>query len=245
MNLFLQMLYALKNIALKVLPPSLKSRLERKVRQHINNPAFQSFGQFGEDAYIKKLFESRGIKSGFYIDVGAYSPIMLSNTYVLYRLGWRGVIVDISSETIEQFREIRPKDIAVQKGISSEVGESTFYSWGQSAFNTISEEIALQIDQDSKPVSTTVETTTLADLINDCVPKDKIIDFLSVDVEGHDLKVLQSNDWQKYRPTIICVEDHDFDGSHFNSEIRTFLQQQNYRLISWIAPNLIFENMKQ
>ena len=53
---------------------------------------FRSYSQFGEDALVNSLFRNK--KYGIYVDVGAYHPILYSNTYALYRRGWRGFAID-------------------------------------------------------------------------------------------------------------------------------------------------------
>jgi len=48
---------------------------------------------------------------------------------------------------------------------------------------------------------------TLAELLNAYVPASQRIDLMSVDVEGLDLEVLQSNDWERFRPRVVVAED--------------------------------------
>jgi len=44
----------------------------------------------------------------------------------------------------------------------------------------------------------------------------KEIDFISIDAEGFDLNVLKGNNWQKYRPKLICVETTERDEANIN-----------------------------
>ena len=52
-----------------------------------------------------------------------------------------------------------------------------------------------------------INTVTLGELLEKHLPPGKQIDFLSVDVEGLDLNVLRSNNWERFRPRVILVED--------------------------------------
>ena len=54
----------------------------------------KTFSQFGEDLFIKKFFEYK--KKGKYVDLGAFHPMRLSNTYLLYKNGWSGTNVDLN-----------------------------------------------------------------------------------------------------------------------------------------------------
>jgi len=88
-----------------------------------------------------------------------------------------------------------------------------------------------------------VQTDTLTNLIDKTTYRNRQIDFLSVDVEGHDHIVLQSLDFNRYRPKVICVEiwDTTLDGV-MASELYGFLVSEGYHLINWISLNLIFRH---
>jgi len=82
-----------------------------------------------EDKYIlflKDYFKEK--TNGFYIDVGCYHPIRLSNTKFLYDKGWRGINIDISKKSIDLFKIARKKDINLNIGIGdkNEVSEAYF-----------------------------------------------------------------------------------------------------------------------
>jgi hypothetical protein len=57
---------------------------------------------------------------------------------------------------------------------------------------------------------------------------EQVIDFLSVDVEGHDLSALESNDWSRFRPKFVVVEDEQTDVN--KSEIVRFMKNQGYEV---------------
>jgi hypothetical protein len=61
----------------------------------------------------------------------------------------------------------------------------------------------------------------------------KKIDFMNIDVEGHELEVLNSNDWNRYSPTIISLEDHDLDISNpGQSKSYGFMREKGYTLFN-------------
>jgi hypothetical protein len=67
----------------------------------------KTYSMDGEDIFINNYFKKN---TGFYVDVGAYHPLELSNTCLLYKRGWNGVNIDINSLSIDYFNYIRPDD---------------------------------------------------------------------------------------------------------------------------------------
>jgi len=71
---------------------------------YIKNKYFipkKTYSLFGEDLKVKKIFQNK--KKGFYVDVGAYHPLKINNTYLLYKKGWNGINIDVSSFSIDLF----------------------------------------------------------------------------------------------------------------------------------------------
>lgn len=83
----------------------------RRVLDAVCSQSIASYSQEGEDVVLRRLFDSQ--PSGFYVDIGAHHPVRLSNRYYFYRCGWRGLSVDAAPGSMEMFRRLRPRDIAV------------------------------------------------------------------------------------------------------------------------------------
>jgi hypothetical protein len=167
-----------------------------------------SFSSAGEDMILRHLIGSDKM-DGFYVDVGAYHPVKHSNTYFFYIHGWRGINIDARPGTQRLFEKERPRDISLELGISNVRGVIPFYVFAEdSTMNSFSrqflEEIGMWnhvkevIDIPVAPLSTVLETH---------LPPGQIIDFMNIDVEGHGLEVVQSNDWERFRPRFLLVED--------------------------------------
>lgn len=77
-----------------------------------------SFSQEGEDLILQRLLADR--PPGFFVDVGAYHPIRFSNTYVLYRQGWRGINIDATPGAMRLFSEVRSEDINLEAFVAEE-----------------------------------------------------------------------------------------------------------------------------
>lgn len=86
-----------------------------------------------------------------------------------------------------------------------------------------------------------VPVRTLESLLDEYLPTNTAIDILSVDVEGLDLEVLQSNNWQKYHPKVVLVESWESDLERIHQdEIYLFLASQGYKLFAKTTNTLIF-----
>jgi FkbM family methyltransferase len=171
----------------------------------------RSFAQEGEDRILISWLSD--VPSGYYVDIGAHHPTRFSNTALLYESGWHGLNVDPRPGTKELFGELRPRDQAVEVAIGSAAGQFEYFIFDDQALNTLSRERA-----DSLTASTgyqlvrsvLVPVMTLAEVLEEHVPAGQSIDFMNVDVEGLDLAVLASNDWSRFRPVHLLVEDIGF-----------------------------------
>ncbi|MGK0488624.1 MAG: FkbM family methyltransferase [Candidatus Endobugula sp.] len=188
----------------------MKKELE-KIFHFFTNERFEyrnsSYGQEGEDLFLSKYF--RGKRNGGFVDVGAHHPKRFSNTYKFYREGWRGVNIDAMPGSMTLFEKYRPEDINLEVGVGAKEGEMPFFVFNEPALNTFSRQEAL-LKNGMKNYriikERVVEIRPLSDILDEHW-KLKSLDFMSVDVEGLDLEVLRSNNWELYRPTIVLVED--------------------------------------
>ena len=204
----------------------------------------ECYGQEGEDLAVARLFESKA--AGFYVDVGAHHPIRFSNTYLLYRRGWRGINIDAMPNSMEEFRRIRPRDINLECLVSSSGSDRPFYILNEPALNTSSEELARRRDLGSSNYRVTdtvmLKPRRLDSILDQYLPGGQTVDLLNVDAEGLDLDVLKSSDWDRYRPTAILVEilDVKFESASA-SETYRFLKSQGYRLAAKFYNTALFE----
>jgi len=164
-----------------------------------------SYAQNREDVLLSRLFP-RGL-TGFYVDVGANDPVANSVTRWFYDQGWHGINIEPAAHPFQRLAEARERDVNLNIGVSDHDDTMTFYEFPPEvdAVSTFSAtQAAWHEEQGFPPVERTVEVTTLAQVFERHV--EGTIDFLSVDVEGHERQVLESNDWQRWRPRVVMVE---------------------------------------
>jgi len=172
-------------------------------------PVFtESYSQEGEDMVLRRTFEAQPI--GFYVDIGAHHPERFSNTHFFYCRGWRGINVDAMPGSMEAFARQRPGDINVEAAVSDQKQTLTYFIFKESALNGFNRELSLErAHKHGLSIIREIPITpvTLAELLEKHLPLGRQIDFLTVDVEGLDMNVLRSNDWERFRPEVVLVED--------------------------------------
>lgn len=205
-----------------------------------------SYSQEGEDLILNRIIGKKA--EGFYIDIGAHHPKRFSNTNFFHQKGWKGINIDPMPGIMKGFDIERPRDINLELGISSQEQEISYYMFNEPALNTFSKEEAhnknglrnYKIIEERK-----VKTYPLKFILDTYISPDTKIDFMTVDVEGLDLEVLRSNDWEKYRPNILLVEDlkrqsvNDFIAK---SEMYTYLNDLGYSLVAKTFNTLFFKD---
>lgn len=172
----------------------------------LSNPmSWLSYAQNAEDVRLRHAFQ--GQPSGFYIDVGANDPVEFSITKHFYESGWSGINVEPAPGPYALVAVDRPRDINLNVGCSNHTGSMTLHvarnATGLSTF--IAEEVAIHQKKGFEFDSVTVPVTTLASLCEQHA-KDHVIDFLSIDVEGHEREVLEGADFRRFRPRVVVIE---------------------------------------
>ena len=210
-----------------------------------------SYSYGGIDALINNIFKKQS--SGFYVDVGCNHPIKNNNTYLLYKRGWHGINIDVDLKNIEIFNYARPKDYNVNIGVSNKEGvEKLFFYHDKSSINTLNENVNKYQKVNISQVKL-VNTQTLNQILDTSTFKDINIDFLSIDIEGDEMKILKNFNFLKYSPKVIVIEFLDLSLKNLEiknlnienvlkSELFKFMVSKNYTLANWLHSDLVFVN---
>jgi len=176
-----------------------------------------NFAQYGdEEPFLEKFFNSK--ENGFLVDIGAADGVKHSaSRHLILNRKWKGILVEPHPEYFKNLEELYKNDENIKLyNNAAFIVETTlpFYIYndgdvdsGQSS--TISEQFKHRVasrygNYYNKTVN--VQTLKLSTILKDV----EHIDYLSIDCEGADIDVINSNDFTKTRPTLIGVE-HSMD----------------------------------
>lgn len=208
--------------------------MKNLIREFIYKRYNISFSQGGgDDIQLKKLIKQT--TPGVYVDIGCWHPVKASNTYYFYLRGWKGICIDPNPELKLLFNKLRPKDNFINCAIGPSSEGLNYYQLNNnySTMNTLNFDFIKKhnLESEIKDVLK-IPVYNLKDVLEKNIVKNDRIDFFDIDVEGFDLEVLKSNDWNKYRPKVILVETDLSIQKDINSENVEYLKSVGYRLIA-------------
>ncbi|MEQ9107789.1 MAG: FkbM family methyltransferase [Limnobacter sp.] len=231
----------------KYLPRFIKNIIKRTYAFLTWDPwVNRSWSQEGEDQVLRRIFEKQA--NGFYVDVGAHHPKRFSNTYLFYRKGWCGINIDAMPGSMKAFNNMRPRDTNIEVGVAETEGTLDYHVFNEPALNGFSTELSTQRDAAYSAYHVQevikVKVLPLHQLFAQHV-KDRSIDFMSVDVEGLDLQVLKSNDWDKYRPEYVLAEVLGSSIANLHQHpIAQLMVQNGYEIYAKQVNTVFFKNTR-
>ena len=210
-------------------------------RKYLNNGS-----QFGEDKFLYNLFEKNYV--GKYLDVGCFHPTKHNNTSLFYKNGWQGINIDLNPLTIDLFNFMRPNDININTAVSNEESEKTlFFLSENNTQNTLSENQLLFLKKhhnlrDEEIIKKKIQTRRLDKILEE--NNFDNIDFMNLDVEGHELEVLKTINFKKTKLKYICIEmiNHNNLSIKNSDQILDLLETNKFELLKKFDFNYIFKN---
>jgi FkbM family methyltransferase len=203
----------------------------------------QSFSQFGEDKVLRTLLPER---FGRYLDIGAGHAVKNSNSFLFYKLGWHGTLVEPISQIADVLKKKRPRDLVENCliGLQSE-GASTeiFFEFSPSELSTTDIDRASRLIEDGYSLVSQyrVPIRRISDFTGAVTPSEPF--FMSLDIEGLDYSVLKDIDWQNFLPRVICVENPEWNEPR--NRITQVLSNQGYELVSSHMISAIYLQVKK
>lgn len=226
---------------------------KKSAKKHLFPDTQMSYSQFGEDFIISFFFSQHGIGTPTYLDIGANEPKYISNTYFFYERGAKGVLIEPNPYLAEKLKSQRPNDTTLNIGIGfTDEKEADFYMFPNYAngLSTFSKKEAMHWEEIGMkgmgkiPIEKIIKMPLVP--INKILEEyftDKAPDFMSLDVEGLDLQILQAMDFNKYRPMLICVETMMYDKNqktYKTTEVTDFMILKDYVVYADTRVNTIY-----
>ena len=200
------------------------------------------YSQWGEDQFINQFFKDK--IDGIYLDIGCFHPVMYSNTCLLHRKGWRGINIDINPTSIDLFNILRPKDTNLCTTIN-ETKETfeIYYDDPFSPVNTLDKQFYenLENKNNKNTKKLFVESKSMQEILN--ISKiDKSIDFINLDVEGMDYKILKNINLKQLKPKLVSIETHNVDGlkSKDCESIVKLMKESSFSIYKRVGPTTLF-----
>lgn len=167
-----------------------------------------SHSQCGEDLIARFVFDALGIEKPSYLDIGAYHPAYLSNTFLFYRQQGRGVLVEPDPILFAEIKKVRTRDTCLNAGVGTgRADKADFYIMTTKTLNTFSKQDAEKYQEyGNQKIERIIQVPLLS--INAIIKEHFASppNFVSIDIEGLDLEVLKTFDFTASRPEVFCIE---------------------------------------
>lgn len=212
------------------------------------------YSQYGEESVLDSFFS--GKEKGFCVDVGASDGELNSNSrYLIESLKWSAVLIEPNKILFDHAKNLyknTPEVMLLNIAIHTKKGKMPLHLYGKwregddrpGQSSTLSEKFKQYIiDRESSWEGSYINRYEDTPAIVDCVTLKSVlkdtpkVDFLSIDTEGVDMEVLKSNDWELYRPSLICSELMSMP----EKDIVQFMSSVGYKTYTKTQDNIFFQ----
>ena len=196
---------------------------------------FVSFSINREDVLLNRLFGAQ--HSGFFVDVGAADPVFENDTKALSDRGWTGINIEPNVMFFRALEQKRPQDRNLNVAVGDLPGPMTFHEVVDTGLSTLDPEAAQEAaSKGFTVVDHQIEVRSLREILD--TEAVQAIDLLKIDVEGFELRVLASNDWDRFRPRLIMTEaTYPQTPMRRPDHITPFLAEHDYRHVHFDGLN--------
>ncbi len=217
-------------------------RLLRRMKAALRREDYQvTYAQCGEDRILHFLFGLLDIPHPTYLDIGAHHPTHLSNSYLFYREGARGVCVEPDPQLCKNIKVARPHDICLNIGIAAgATRDLKFYMFDDPTMNTFSESVKQEQLRAGRILRQELQVEVQS--INSVIARHSSAcpNLISLDTEGMDMAILETFDFGTYRPEAFCIETLTNVDDRKMTEIIDFMISKHYAVYADTFVNTIF-----
>jgi FkbM family methyltransferase len=202
------------------------------------------YSQFKQDQFAyENYFKNK--QNGVFVDIGAHNGETDSNSLFFENIGWTGFCIEPNPEMFDKLQSIR-KCACLPYAVGDKNQIVQFFQIKEANLSVLSGLVDEFSQNAIKRINEfNLEDTQQYDYIDvECKTFDNLIDvynidFLSLDTEGNELKILQSIDFNKYNIDVITVENNDYDDKFIN-----FLTTKNYTFITRLGCDEVYKKTK-
>lgn len=193
------------------------------------------YSQSGQDAFVIEYFQNK--KNGIFVDIGAHNGISFSNTYYLEKeLDWSGICIEPMPKSFESLVENR-KCITINAAVADKEGIEKF-----TIANMLSGLTKEYDPRHIKRIQNEFEKTEEIDMkcvvLNNVLEKYNIyyIDYLNIDTEGNEFKIVKTIDFNKFDIELITIENNYKDKNQTD-----FIISKGYEFIGKLGADEVFK----
>lgn len=188
--------------------------------------------QQGQDVFAFALFG--GKKNGLFLDIGGNDPIRINNTFYLEKKGWDGLAFEPQPLLQKKWKSRRTSCIPIALGSRESyvklkvVKERNDDNWNVLS-KVLEDENHISTNEDDSSETIRVKQRKLADVLKENGIKE--VDYISLDVEGYEMQVLEGIEWDDTKIKVISIE---IDEREWNKSkiIRKYLYYHGFRLVA-------------
>jgi len=220
---------------------------KEKIQEELTK--YESYSQCGEDKIIEFLLSYMGEKNigVSYLDIGCNDYKNLSNSYALYKKGIRGVLIDANPVYLDEIKIYRPEDIVLNCGIGAKNSEKMkFYILNTPGLDSFDLESIKEAQRQTPWIEIVDEIEVPVYTLDEIYEKyfASVPTIVSLDVEGLEMDILKSTNFEKYRPYIFIIETIEYrekiSVTNKRNDIIDFMQKNDYVEYSFTGVNSIF-----
>ena len=218
-----------------------------KVQEELSK--YESYSQCGEDKIIEFLLSYMGEKNigVSYLDIGCNDYKNLSNSYALYKKGVRGVLIDANPIYIDEIKIYRPEDVVLNCGVGAKSSEKMkFYILNTPGLDSFDLESIEEAKRQTPWIEIVDEIEVPVYTLDEIYKKyfASVPTIVSLDVEGLEMDILKSTNFEKYRPYIFIIETIEYrekiSVTNKRNDIIEFMLRNDYVEYAFTGVNSIF-----
>jgi len=201
------------------------------------SPNARSWSQYGQDIYISNLFNGR--RGGFFVEIGGYDGQSLSNTLLLEkRYNWTGLLIEANTDLFPLMKKTDRNCYMINSCIGKEGSNMTFLISGclSSSYETLTQQHRNRIFRENP--EGTKELSVVCHSLQNIMKEigQSRIDYFSLDVEGAELFILNSIDWESLFIDVFTIET-----DQHRTEIIAFMEDHGYERIAKLTGDDVFK----
>jgi FkbM family methyltransferase len=218
-------------------------KILKKASPSVETPPFtRSFSQYGEDQIILALLFIFKLTDVNFMDIGANDPYVLNNTAILNEQGIFGINIEPDPHNFSKLQSARTKDINLNIGISDKPGVLKYYRFNDSVYNTFSDQEYQHLLKQSNltplpalDIAVNTYENVIKEYLNGCAPT-----LLFIDTEGLDEQIIDSIDFGKYAPKVLCIETFSYGEFRKDYAMIEKIKSRGYEVHADTFVNTIF-----